>query len=136
MHGETVKFTSAYKLMQYGVFPRMMSQGKCRKFCGFKNNVNFMNSCRMESELGIFVLPVYRNHSVPPFLNVLCSTRLCVKLQHYTNKSDLGEWKLFVATVLAHFSSKWCYQFITPCQTIIQAKPHDDKLSLLADCVI
>jgi len=122
--------------MQDGLFSLIVSQGKCRKICGFKENVNFVRSCRMEIQLGLVVLPIYRNHSVPPTLNVLCSTRLCVKLWHCTNSSGLGERKLFVATVPAHFSSKWCYQFITPCQTIIQAKPHDDKLSLLADCVI
>ena len=78
--------------MQDGDFPLIMSQGKCLKFWGSKDDVNFESSYRMESELGIVVLPIYRNHSVPPALNVLCSTRLCVKLQHYTNISDLGEW--------------------------------------------
>jgi len=38
--------------MHDGVFPLLMSQGKCRKFCGFKEKVNFVRSCRMETQLG------------------------------------------------------------------------------------
>jgi len=38
--------------MHDGVFPLIMSQGKCRKFCGFKDNVNFVRSYRMETRLG------------------------------------------------------------------------------------
>jgi hypothetical protein len=38
--------------MHYVVSPLIMSQGKCRKFYGFKENVNFVRSSRMETQLG------------------------------------------------------------------------------------
>jgi hypothetical protein len=131
------KINNVSTQIQNGVFPRIISQGMCRKFCGFKENVTFVSTCRIKNQLDNSCLA-----SLSKPLSVSCSecviqyTVLCVKLWPHTTSSVLGEWKTFVATVLPHFSSKWCYQFITPCQNIIQAKPHDDNLSLLADCVI
>ena len=45
--------------MQNRVCPCILSQVKCHNSCGFKENVNFVSSCSMETQAKV-VLPIYR----------------------------------------------------------------------------
>jgi len=61
--------------MQDGVFPCIKSQVKCHNFCRFKDNVNFVSSCRMETQVGKSCLAI---------LSKSLSACCCERVMQYT----------------------------------------------------